>query len=145
MSALVITITGNATSIVCNGEIALEPGNVEIAIGRRHDEQGVDIGRDQLDLTAGAGSTPLEPPKALQAAIDPGSVGVEQHPVADGDAKTCSLTREFYDLDAIRMRDLRCVRDARSGRALVANRYRGQPATERKVANRGFVTNPWIP
>ena len=73
--------------------VALQPGNVEIAICRGDDEQRIDIRRNQLDFAGDSGSASLKQRLAFEALAECRSLGIEQHPVPDRDSETSRLTR----------------------------------------------------
>ena len=68
------------------GEIAFEPGDVEIGVAGGGDEQGIDVGGDQLGGGPGAitrGGDAVQDGGAVEKVLDGFGV-VDQHPVADG-------------------------------------------------------------
>ena len=79
--------------IVRDRHIALQPGNVEVAICRGDDEQRIDVRRNQLDFAGDSGSASLKQRLAFEALADRGSRGVEQDPVPDRDSEPSRLSR----------------------------------------------------
>ena len=69
------------SGIVGEGEVAFEPGQVEVGIARYGDEQRIDIGSNQLGWPL-ALTRPLQQRPPVQAAMQEPGVGIHKHPVS---------------------------------------------------------------
>jgi len=48
------------------GDVTLQPGDIEILITGRHDKRGIDVGRDQLHLAIGSLSAAFQKALSVQ-------------------------------------------------------------------------------
>ena len=86
-------------------QISFEPSRVEFVVRRRHQEDGVDIRREQLDLAAGPRAFALEEGATVEQASRPVGDAVEQEPIADGGrrfrakGRNSALERRARDLE----------------------------------------------
>ena len=70
---------GKRARLDCDSEVTLQPRDIEVPVRGRDDEQGVDIGRNQLDRIRGTRGASLERTEAIEHTIDPRRLPVNRN------------------------------------------------------------------
>ena len=89
-----MTEVSSTKILVIEVQVALDAVQAEILVQRRDDEQGVDIGGDQLLVDLAPRRLAAEQALALQQAQE-AALGGQQQPVADRDRRHPRFEREF--------------------------------------------------
>ena len=69
------------------GQVAFQPGRIEVRVAGRNDEHGVHIGRDKLQFPAGPGCAAFEQALAVEQPDRTIGRAIKQQPVADSSAR----------------------------------------------------------